>query len=295
MPRVMRSSFLSFLTLLFLPSIALACPTIQDLVDMNCDQQLTVVFIGDSIVYGVGDGEHEEKGGYVLRLAEQLSGANALNFGVPGITSAKLADLFAKIAKGKTHKDWKKALGTADYIVIDVGRNDYFKKVLETDVVKNINITIKNIKGIISKLKAPTPLIAVASLAKSSRPKQQPFINKVNKAIRAARKKGLILGPEFDEVDGLKLNRDGLHPTSAGYAQLEFAVESFLRIDAQAKAVKINIDSDGDGLYDRFEASRFGTDPTKYDTDGDGIGDGDEIFILNSDPLTPNDSINFAN
>lgn len=45
-------------------------------------------------------------------------------------------------------------------------------------------------------------------------------------------------------------------------------------------------DTDGDGLTDGEELSRYGTDPLKYDTDGDGIGDGDEV-VIGLDPLTP--------
>ena len=35
-------------------------------------------------------------------------------------------------------------------------------------------------------------------------------------------------------------------------------------------------DTDGDGLYDKYEEEIFGTSPTSTDTDNDGIADGDE-------------------
>ena len=50
-----------------------------------------------------------------------------------------------------------------------------------------------------------------------------------------------------------------------------------------------DIDSDGDGLYDKDEAV-VGTDPYNPDTDGDGLSDGDEHFARygqNTDPLNP--------
>ena len=50
-----------------------------------------------------------------------------------------------------------------------------------------------------------------------------------------------------------------------------------------------DIDSDGDGLFDRDEAV-IGTDPYNPDTDGDGLSDGDEHFARygqNTDPLNP--------
>lgn len=47
-----------------------------------------------------------------------------------------------------------------------------------------------------------------------------------------------------------------------------------------------DIDSDGDGLFDRDEAA-IGTDPYNPDTDGDGLSDGDEVFKYKTDPLNP--------
>ena len=50
-----------------------------------------------------------------------------------------------------------------------------------------------------------------------------------------------------------------------------------------------DIDSDGDGLFDRDEAV-IGTDPYNPDTDGDGLSDGDEHFARYgnaTDPLNP--------
>ena len=47
-----------------------------------------------------------------------------------------------------------------------------------------------------------------------------------------------------------------------------------------------DIDSDGDGLYDRDEAL-IGTDPYDPDTDKDGLSDGEEHFNRKTDPLNP--------
>ena len=47
-----------------------------------------------------------------------------------------------------------------------------------------------------------------------------------------------------------------------------------------------DIDSDGDGLFDRDELL-LGTDPFNPDTDGDGLSDGDEVFVYKTDPLNP--------
>ena len=47
------------------------------------------------------------------------------------------------------------------------------------------------------------------------------------------------------------------------------------------------LDSDGDGLTDRYELETVGTDPNNPDTDGDGLTDGDEVLTYGTDPLNP--------
>lgn len=51
-----------------------------------------------------------------------------------------------------------------------------------------------------------------------------------------------------------------------------------------------DVDSDGDGLFDKDEAV-IGTDPYNPDTDGDGLSDGDEHFKQLTDPLNPDSDL----
>ena len=46
------------------------------------------------------------------------------------------------------------------------------------------------------------------------------------------------------------------------------------------------LDSDGDGLTDRYEL-QIGTDPYDPDTDGDGLTDGEEVLTYHTDPRNP--------
>ena len=50
--------------------------------------------------------------------------------------------------------------------------------------------------------------------------------------------------------------------------------------------VSCDLDSDGDGLSDRYELE-IGTDPYDSDTDGDGLSDGEEVKTYGTDPLNP--------
>ncbi|MDZ4182276.1 MAG: OmpA family protein, partial [Candidatus Cloacimonadaceae bacterium] len=44
-------------------------------------------------------------------------------------------------------------------------------------------------------------------------------------------------------------------------------------------------DTDGDGLSDKDEIEKYGTDPNKKDTDGDGLSDYDEVMKYMTNPL----------
>ena len=68
-----------------------------------------------------------------------------------------------------------------------------------------------------------------------------------------------------------------------------FGAEKYVAPEFQVAAGPGDVDSDGDGLFDKDEAV-VGTDPYNPDTDGDGLSDGDEHFgryQYQTDPLNP--------
>lgn len=229
------SSKVFLLTLLwFLPALALACPNIDGLRDRNCDGRLHIAVVGDSIVSGEGDEAHGGSGGYVLRLGEQLPHAVISSYGFPGYTAAGLLKLFTRVRRNVTRGDWKLDIGTADYVIVDAGRNDYFAHRSSATVASTLRSLAGNLELLGESVQGLAPLVAVSSLASTNRGKQQDFLRHVNYRIQdAVRKRRLIAGPRFDSVQGLSLNRDGLHPTAAGYDRLEFVLESYLRVEAQ--------------------------------------------------------------
>ena len=60
-----------------------------------------------------------------------------------------------------------------------------------------------------------------------------------------------------------------------------------LGVDPGLTGMGRELDSDGDGLTDRYELETVGTDPNNPDTDGDGLSDGDEVLTYRTDPLNP--------
>ena len=61
------------------------------------------------------------------------------------------------------------------------------------------------------------------------------------------------------------------------------------------KTDPLKADTDGDGLNDGDEVTKYRTDPLKADTDGDGLNDGDEVTKYKTDPLkadTDGDGLN---
>jgi hypothetical protein len=53
-------------------------------------------------------------------------------------------------------------------------------------------------------------------------------------------------------------------------------------------------DSDGDGIPDVDELSKYHTNPNSMDTDGDGLTDYQEIFVYHTDPLKPDPNVKYA-
>jgi len=97
-----------------------------------------IVILGDSLTYGTGAAEGQ---GYASRLASS-TGWNVINAGVPGNTSsdalARLPQLLA---------DHESGAQKIDFLIIELGGNDFLKHVPETE-------TVSNLKEILAQAKA---------------------------------------------------------------------------------------------------------------------------------------------
>lgn len=257
-----------------------ACPLVSGLPDANCDGKIVVAVLGDSLVAGIGDSIHNNKGGYVIRAAEHFPGATFYNLGEGGATATDLIFDLERAFSGRGHRRLRTAVTTADLIVVDVGRNDQWRFKTPLATRRNLKRVHDIIQGNVKTLTGHDPLVVTALLMIPKRLRQAPWIGELNGLLRSSNRKNAPTDLRFDTVPKKYLSEDRIHPTSQGYAKLASVFISYLTVTFPSHVRDIRPDRDHDGLYDEFESERYGTLPTRADTDGDGTRDGDD-----TDPL----------
>jgi len=266
-------------------SIAQACPLIGGFVDYNCDQQHKIVFIGDSIVRGIGDERYDGNGGYPVRLGNSYPSSTVVNLGQPGFSTKRLLRLVTKRIKNEPTSELRAAAANADIVVIGVGTNDFWEGNDPALTVRNIKRIVKLVRNELAKDLGVAPLMAVTKLTPTTRGFQRDFVNSINALLDHFKSTALPVRLYFDVLPVNAISFDGLHPNSKGYDSMARIARKFIEGYAQQISAKSRLDLDGDGVYDRFEKSLFGTNPGLLDSDGDGINDGEEIFTFQTDPL----------
>ena len=281
----MRRTYLTFLLIsLVSPALAFGCPLIDGLVDANCDGILKIGFAGDSFVKGVGD-KSELGGGYVSRIAELYPNAVITKFPHPGIPSGILLSRLIRKVPRMASSPADRDLRDTDVLIIDVGRNDYWEDRDPTATVGNIRRIVKFLTAALSKNGATPPVIAVNTLAPTNRAFQAPFISAVDSLMLKQRSATLPAYVRMDTLRNSLISRDGLHPTALGYENMTTIIKGYLETKGLSRALALCQDNDADGIFDKFEASKFGTNSSLADSDSDGFLDGEEVFTDFTDPL----------
>ena len=270
---------LSALSLLFLvlafPHSAWSCPLIDGVVDFNCNQNLKIIFAGDSVVFGTGDTVNGNSGGYVKRIRELLPNAEIVNFGVSGFTTRQTLAVFQR-GKGK------KKTRNADIVIIDTGRNDCRDLLPSSVSIKNLQRTVRTILKDAKRQNLVAPEIVIAFQA-PNRDRRRTCIETLNAELQRLRSNSLPARIRFDRLPATILASDGLHPDSAGYDRMSKKLLKFLVKTAKKRMLNQRQDADNDAVFDQFEED-FGTDPTLTDSDGDGLSDGEELFEIGTNP-----------
>jgi lysophospholipase L1-like esterase len=272
-------SIVLFLTLATAPA-ASACPKVGRIPDFNCDSSANIVVIGDSLVYGYGDTTNGNRGGYVLRAQARLPEATVHNFGILGLKTREMLTNLEQAFKGTGDASLAEALVKADIVVLDVGRNDRWLFGLPSAALRNLKRARSLITTKVSALTGSSPLVVMAVMMYPNRGSQGPWMKELDELILKSNTPTTPADLRFDLVSKRLLSSDQIHPTPKGYKAISDVFVKYILRSYPRHTKELRVDTDRDGLYDIFEESRFGTDPTNPDTDGDGILDGDETNIV---------------
>ncbi len=254
--------FLGFILIAFgltLPEGAFACPDIAGLVDLNCDGQIRIVCMGDSITAGEQD---SARLGYPGRLESfVVPGTNVRNIGIGGETSSRGRDRLSRFFSQSGNRVF-------DYAIILEGTNDFFQE------DRSSFDTRSNLFSMLRSAENGGALGFLATLTDTRRTTQASWVRSVNSQIRSRIK------IDFFALGTGIISGDKLHPNGDGYERMaELAAASLAAYGQGSRPA----DADADGIYD-FAEPRFFTDATRTDTDGDGVADGLEVFTFLSNP-----------
>jgi len=209
------------------PVTALACPSIDGIIDQNCDGDLRISFTGDSIAAGVGG----TGGGYTRVVARRFSSARVHRFATPGIRSQALFARLRRTINSGTPAKASNSLLSADYVFVDVGRNDYWDDRPPAFTIRNI-MRIRRLLENQGELKGSgMPQVIVATMVPNNRSYQRPFVDELTRRLL---RRG-ILTIDFHRMPRQFISGDGLHPNQQGYVRLGRMINRYLNKNFRAE------------------------------------------------------------
>jgi lysophospholipase L1-like esterase len=258
---------------LLLPSCsAHAWPYSYKLLDLNGDCEVVGVVVGDSFSAGVGD--NAEDGGFVERAAGFLPKIELIRMGFQGLETLDLLKKIEKELKGDSTTPFERALSRADFVVLDLGRNDRWNFGEPEESARNMWRIQKALRKRIFQLSGVSPVIVTSILMLPNRGSQGPWVAKFNEIIASHNTSRFPADLRFDMVSKRLIGGDQLHPAPEGHAALAEVLVNYIKKSLPGYLRTNFVDEDGDWLCDSIELEKWGTDPHIFDTDGDGVGDG---------------------
>jgi len=254
---------------------AYAWPYSYKLLDLNGDCKVVGVVVGDSFSAGVGD--NPQDGGFVMRAGRLLPKIELLRMGFQGLETLDLLQKIDKELNADSTTPFKRALERADFVVLDLGRNDRWNFGEPEASARNMWRIQKVLRRKISQLSGVPPVIVTSILMLPNRGSQGPWVAKFNEIVASHTSSRFPADLRFDLVSKRLIGSDQLHPAPEGHAALADVLVHYIRKALPFYLGSGFVDEDGDWLYDGIELEKWGTDADNFDTDGDGIGDGIEV------------------
>jgi lysophospholipase L1-like esterase len=217
--------------------------------DINCNNELQISVIGDSIVAGIGDSLPIDRKinlrGYVLRAARKLKSDSftMLGFGYPGLTANDLWLTLRGMNRENNQvviddlSELEEALLLSDYTVLDIGRNDRWDfEPQETLFI--LRKAKRLIERIAQKKAGIKPIVVIPTLLLPNRGSQGPWVAQLNELLLDS-KEDITFGLRFDIVSKRLLNEDQLHPNVEGYDSIADIFTDFLTKVLPKKVAKL--------------------------------------------------------
>ena len=213
---------------------------------INCDSEVVVSVIGDSIVEGAGDTENGGKGGYVKRLDQTFRGVTFANYGKYGYTTAEILAFTRSILR--SDRKAGRILRSSDLVIIDAGRNDW-------KTHKDPLRTVRTLQALVRVLRRfTTAEVLVSTNLPTNKESQSSFVKSINRAMRQATGNDFQVAIRFDKIPSSVLSADDIHPSSSGFEVItEFLVKFFTNRFLPYVAHR-TLDSDLNGVTDWCEA-----------------------------------------
>lgn len=223
-----------FFLCLLVAGEALACPAIQGLRDVNCDGKLKISVIGDSIGRG-SRGNLRVKGSFVKRIRKKIRFATFKNLSIPGLDTKKALKYLRKnFPKTNEYEVKKSLLDNSDFVLIQLGINDYFSTNDPQVVIERHKLIMAQINSYLAE-HGGVPVIAIALITpvkpiSENRALQATFIKSLNEAMIAAQSPEYPAYVEFNSLTEEDIFRDGIHPTTEAHDKLTKILNDYIRL-----------------------------------------------------------------
>lgn len=187
---------------------------------------LRVLFVGDSIVQGVGDTLN--LGGAVGRLATLLPEVEVASICEAGATSAQVLKIVQQAFLAPSCSLAKEAATAADLVIVMAGTNDHWEGMSPQSSLSSLRHLVSFLRDWYLWHEHSTPNIVIANLLFTQDPYHRRFVGNFNRILVSGAMQGMIAGPRFGQMQPVDFSADGLHPSASGYGKLALAMADYI-------------------------------------------------------------------